>query len=287
MGTYQTNIEVDGKRIILKQGAFDLHIFFFVLSIMGLLFCLLFYHTNYVKVVHRAIDTEIPNKIRFIHISDIHGKTHFINGSISGIINQEKPDFVIATGDYANNLDQLPGVLEELSLIQSPLYLILGNYEREEVGAIFRKIPIDEAVLVKNFEQYKNMNLLINDYKIFTKQQSKILIYGFDNSIYGNEYYNPKAEEVKCDYRLIIAHSPDIINTVAEQNILYHQILVGHTHGGQIKFLRRFNRKYAHFHTGMKQIISKQYFCIHPGLGTVKIPFRFNSFPELTVYKIK
>lgn len=242
--------------------------------------------THLVKVEHIEIQKKVPSNFRFIHISDIHNKVNFINGRISSIINSKNPDFVVVTGDYSNTQKKLSRVIEELSVIAHPVFMILGNYEREEQKYFLMKRDISLDKLTNEISKYNNLKLLVNENSLLTIRETKVLIYGFDNSKYGNERYDIDIEKTSNDYKIILAHSPNIINTIEAREISYNHILVGHTHGRQINIPILYKTSYDGFHIGCKKINNDQYFSVSRGLGTVRVPLRIRSAPVIDVYDV-
>ena len=242
--------------------------------------------THLVKIEHIEIKKKVPSNFRFIHISDIHNKVNFINGRISSIINSANPDFVVITGDYSNTQKKLSRVIEELGAIKYPIFMVLGNYEREEQKNFFMKRNISLDKLSNEISKYDNLKLLINESSILTLGETKILIYGFDNSVYGNEKHDIGIEKISNDYKIILAHLPNIINIIETKEIRYNHILVGHTHGRQINIPILYKTSYDGSHIGCKKIKRDQYFSISRGVGTVRIPLRIRSTPVIDVYDI-
>ncbi|WMM23935.1 metallophosphoesterase [Tissierella sp. MB52-C2] len=236
-------------------------IFYYIIGIIIIaIISIVISGTHSVKIEHIEIQKKVPSNFRFIHISDIHNKAKFINGRISSIINSTNPDFVVITGDYSNTQKKLPKVIKELGTIKQPVLMVLGNYEREEQKNLFMKRNISLDKLSNEISKYDNLKLLINESLILTIGETKILIYGFDNSVYGNEKYDIGIEKISNDYKIILAHSPNIINTIESKEISYNHILVGHTHGRQINIPTLYKTAYDRFHIGCKKIKNNQYF---------------------------
>ncbi|MCT4562790.1 MAG: metallophosphoesterase [Maledivibacter sp.] len=259
--------------------------------IVGLIFVILIatiiaLGTHVVEVELRKISINVPSKFRYVHISDIHNKLSFVNGRVSNIINSRNPDFVVATGDYSNTQEGLPNVISELGDINCKVFMVLGNYEREEEKNIIKKREITLDLLKDEVLKYDNLKLLVNEDAKLNLNESRVSIYGFDNSTYGNEEYNPKDFNSESDYKIILAHSPNIINVVSEEQIGYNHILVGHTHGKQLNIPIN-KTAYDKFHIGLKRLNDHQFFSISRGLGTVRIPIRLKSKPSIDVYDIK
>ncbi len=91
------------------------------------------------------------------------------------------------------------------------------------------------------------------------------------------------------DFTILLAHAPDIVPWAASAGIDLQ--LCGHTHGGQIKIPvigpvvvgTKMGRKY---HEGIFQF-DKTTLYINRGLGTVMLPLRFLSRPEITVIDLR
>lgn len=85
---------------------------------------------------------------------------------------------------------------------------------------------------------------------------------------------------------IFLAHSPNIISLIYNEDLKADLLLSGHTHGGQIRLFNRTVGAYKHFHVGQKEDQSVGVFGISRGLGTSRLPIRLNCFPEITVYMI-
>ncbi|MFS0553471.1 metallophosphoesterase [Brevibacillus sp. 179-C9.3 HS] len=248
---------------------------------------LIAYHTTYVKT--RTVKLTLPgvSPLTVIHLSDLHGRTRFWNGELHKLVNVHDPDLVMVTGDLAQHSGQLTHVLEELEKIKSNagMFFVPGNYEREEGS--FRKRAYSFSEYTSHKEALKKrMTFLENEGVFIERSSNRILIYGFDNSIYGNEQ-GPRHHTVQADLTIFLAHSPTIISLIYKEGVKADLLLTGHTHGGQIRFFGRTVGAYKHFHIGQKQDVCVGVFGISRGLGTSRLPIRFNCFPEITVYKIQ
>lgn len=74
--------------------------------ILLMLFLMLIYimiSTFYVVINTVNISSGFDGLLKIAHISDIHGCTKYLNGSLSEMINKCDVDYVIITGDLANN----------------------------------------------------------------------------------------------------------------------------------------------------------------------------------------
>ncbi|WP_066496144.1 metallophosphoesterase [Abyssisolibacter fermentans] len=239
--------------------------------------------TNYIRINKINVASLRKYNLKYIHITDIHGKIRFINGRLSDLVNKEKPDFVLLTGDMISKLSELDKVISDLKKIKCRIYIVLGNYERECYNhghkESFSLIQIEEAIKSAN-----NLKLLINEDVIELINGIRICVYGFDNSSYGNEIY--RSSDKKYDYRILLAHSPNIIKLIEDKGISYNHLLVGHTHGGQIRLGKIYKNAYSKFHIGDLYDNEGRIFTINKGIGTTRIPLRINATPEIRCYEI-
>ncbi|TKI59107.1 hypothetical protein E8L90_28980 [Brevibacillus antibioticus] len=252
--------------------------------LLGIIF--LAYHTTYVQIstVKLAIPSIPP--LTLVHLSDPHGRTRFWNGELHKLVNAHDPDIVIVTGDLTQHSGQLARVLNELAKVKSKdgIFFVPGNYERE--GGRFHKKVYSDAVYRSQKEAWQQvMTVLENEGAVKEKDGSRIWIYGFDNSIYGNEQ-RPGQEIQQANLTIFLAHSPNIISLIHNEGLKADLLLTGHTHGGQIRLFNRTLGAYKHFHVGQKVDQFVGVFGISRGLGTSRLPIRLNCFPEITVYAI-
>lgn len=245
------------------------------------LLCLIFmylYVSNNLLRINRVTLGQISSQhppIKYIHITDIHGKIKFLNGSLSELINKEEVDFILLTGDLIHEFRDLDRVIEALKAIKVKIFVVLGNNERQCTA--FNE-------LCELISATENLTLLINEEVHIDLKGYKIGIYGFDNSLYGNERYHPSNET--HDYKIILAHSPSIISFIENFNVTYNHLLVGHTHGGQIRIGNLPLTPYARFHVGDKFHEDGSIFSINKGIGTSRLPLRINATPEIRVYEV-
>lgn len=243
------------------------------------------YTTNFVTIIDKEISYDDLEGLSYLHITDLHGRVKFINGRLSGLMNKLDPDFVLLTGDLTSNVHQYPKVFQELSKIKCPIYMVLGNYERENyIENGYKKVSIDLNNIINEISKTNNITLLINQAVIHAYGNNQIEIYGFDNSQYGNEAFH--LEKTSVNYRILLAHSPKIIHKLQFKNIQFNHLMVGHTHGRQINLGRLIRMSYDHYHIGDKIVKKNSLFTINRGLGTTRIHVRFKSRPEIRRYQI-
>ena len=248
-----------------------------VIFVLGALFIV--YSTFWVKYSSIKLGDQAKKNFTVVHISDLHGQTHFINGALSKMVNNVKPDLVMITGDLASTKGKLDKVLMEIRRIDcSYLFFVPGNHERysdQDYDEIIRTIKESNIAVLSNRGCPIDMG------------EKKWLVYGFDNSIHGKERLTLSCEELQKVMILSscsVAHSPSIIKSALDNQIPYDLLLVGHTHGGQIRLLGHTIGDYKDYHVGLKRLDNRKHFYIHRGLGTSRIPIRVACVPRDGVF---
>jgi len=270
-----------------------------IISVLAIIILsvLLAISTLWVKISTIKLESDTVG-FKVIHLTDIHGRVSFLNGSLSHMVNRLNPDCVVITGDLATRRRQFSKVLKEIKSIQcSRIYFVPGNYERECMAGI-RKRQLTEIEFLEIISELQQINVevLVNEGRQLEIDNSKTLIYGFDNSIYGNEQLTMREEDYNSnDGVILLAHSPSIINYIQKNGLSFDLLLTGHTHGGQIRVLTKTIGAYKNYHVGLKRISEhenvggrsarKGYFYINRGLGTVKLPVRIGCMPEIAVFE--
>src|SRR4051794_21769144 len=103
---------------------------FVAILVLGALF--LAYSTYWVQYTHVHLGDPQKKSFTVVQISDLHGQTRFINGTLSKMVNNVKPDLVMITGDLATSPSELTKVLEEISKIECQhQFFVSGNHERK------------------------------------------------------------------------------------------------------------------------------------------------------------
>ncbi|QUI23118.1 metallophosphoesterase family protein [Vallitalea pronyensis] len=259
---------------------------YWIISFVFVIWRMYQFSTNRVTINKQVIKDKRISGLSYVHITDIHGKIKFTNGQLAHKINKINPNFVLVTGDLANNIRQYPRVFKALGTIKSPIYMVLGNYEYKNfVNNPFKKEIINFDMILDEVKKYKHIHLLMNEPMVYHHGNKEVQIYGFDQSQYGNEAFH--IHKQTSMYRIVLAHSPYIMHYIRKHGIGFNHLLVGHTHGKQINLGKHVKFPYGHYHIGDKRLNSTMLFTINRGLGTSRIPLRINSQPEIRVYDIQ
>ena len=277
------------------------------LPMMGLLFGILSGAHDY-RIRRRNIySPHLPKAfdgIRLIQISDIHTGSFFNKTAVRGgvdIINQERGDIVLFTGDFVNNQsDEAKPYLDLFSKVKAPLgvHSVMGNHD---YGDYHRwDSMMEKQRNIKNLHQmhkYMGWNIMLNENKIITINESSIALLGLENwgvgrfSKYGDMTKTYKGSE-EIPYKILMSHDPShwdaqVLSEYPDIDLM----LAGHTHGMQ------FGVEIGDFRWSPSQYVYKQWadlyqkgtqsLYVNRGFGFLGYPGRIGILPEITVLTLK
>ncbi len=243
---------------------------------------------------HEIRHIRIPSSfdgVKIIQFSDTHlGFQYDLNelSELVGRINKLNPDIIFFTGDLMdkpNEYQNIDGAVKELSRLQAPLgrFSIYGNHDHGGYG----------SDIYRDMMERSGFTLLMNNGEPITLLDgSKIWVIGVDDAMLGT----PDIQEAKAmvpdnSYTILLAHAPDIADAASGFDVQLQ--LSGHSHGGQIQlpFIGPLvkppyaEKYYEGFYTLGTESPLTAY--VNRGLGTTRLPFRFLSRPELTVFTLR
>lgn len=280
------------RRIFLKQiGA---------ISFTGLLTTTLGYmYARYMEPRQLAIQKHIIthplipkgfNGTKIVQFSDTHLGFYYSLNQLNDLvteINYHSPDIVIFTGDLIDNPKQYKQpehIMNILKKIDAPLgkLAIYGNHDHGGYG----------TDMYRNIMENAGFQILQNDVRIIKLlDKSEIILAGLDDCILGKPSFDTLSKQMKHDcYTILLAHEPDVAVKAAQYH--YHLQISGHTHGGQIK-LPFFGPLYTpplgkKFIEGFYEVNNKKMMLyVNRGLGSTRLPLRFLSKPELTIFTLR
>jgi uncharacterized protein len=268
------------RRLLLSRPALVLH----VLTVLGLLCVGYGRFVEPYRVEVNVITVPTPKlkqaSFRVVHISDLHCDVKVRNEeTLVRIVNDLKPDVIVATGDYLNEASALPLLKTTLSRVDALLgaFAITGNFEVNHWSDLdlfgqtgFQRLDQDTVIVTKGNESIGISGL------------------GFDRANAWPELL-PGLSEDRFD--IFLYHMPDLIEDVSGPAVdLY---LCGHTHGGQVALpfygalitFSKFGKKYE---SGRYQVGSTTLY-VNRGLGfepRPAPPVRFFARPEIAVFDI-
>ena len=204
---------------------------------------------------------------RFVHFTDFHFKgDRRYAAQMVRKINELAPEFVCFTGDLVEDKRFATEALSFIAQITAPVYGAPGNHDYW-CGASFDEYEqsfaatgggwlVDRAIVLDKFD-LEIVGMAVRG------------IHGFKP---------PLARR-----RLLLLHYPAMADTLGTR---FNLILSGHSHGGQVRlpfygapFLPWGVGRYdlGYFETKFGPIY------VNPGIGTYRMPLRFNCRPELTL----
>ena len=239
-------------------------------------------------VNHPLLPQNFDN-IKIVQFSDTH-IGHFFDlddtKKVVDLINNLEPDLVFFTGDLLdepNKYDKINEVAPILKEIKAPLgkFFIYGNHDHGGYGSDIYKEIMEEA-------DYK---LLLNNSTIIQLEGEEIIVAGLDDVMLGKPDFSATFKDIPPNkYLILLVHEPDVAPTSADLGA--HLQLSGHSHGGQIQLpfigplvtpplgSTYYEGHYSIGDTNMSLFVNR-------GLGTTRLPFRFLSRPEISLYTFK
>ena len=225
---------------------------------------------------------------RIAQISDIHledgDMTHDLP-NICRLVSAQKADAVVVTGDFVTTANQANGEIlaRGLAPLQAPqgVFGIMGNHDYW--GA-------EGSQFMEEMLKPTPVKLLINQTHVWEKNGTRLHLAGYDDFWAGTPDFDGVAARVPANSAaIVLGHEPDFAIEVAARN-KFGLMLSGHSHGGQIalpcgipihvpQYANKFPRGWYDVQ-GMRLYTNR-------GLGTVGVPLRFCSRPEISVFTLR
>lgn len=230
------------------------------------------------------------NEFKIIQFSDTHLGFQYTLAQLEKLIlkiNQHEPDIIFFTGDLIDDPKNYPEAGKLTSILKNlkaPFgkFAVYGNHDHGGYGTnLYEQIMTNAG-----------FHLLLNEAApVELLDKSQIYIVGIDDAMLGKPDIKTSLKNVPADgYKILLSHAPDLADDAQTFNI--HLQLSGHSHGGQIQipFLGAlvkppFAEKYVE---GMYKITGDEPLTLYVnrGLGTTRLPFRFLSRPELSIFTL-
>ncbi len=255
-----------------------------VLAAIGIV-CVLygyFIEPYWVDVTETTIRTAKlkSESFRIVQISDLHCDNVPRNEERAvKIIQQLKPDIIVATGDFLNRASALPRLQATLRQLDAPLgkFAVKGNFETRDWPDL-------------DLFQDTGFRALDRDTVIVTKQADAIAVSGLSFGL-ASACRDVLQESVDGRFHIFLFHAPDLIEDIRGLGVdLY---LCGHTHGGQVAMplygaLITFSKFGKRYEAGRYEVDGTTLY-VNRGLGLEPKPgpqVRFLARPEIAVFDI-
>lgn len=245
---------------------------------------------NKLQILHKDIPADFHN-FKIVQFSDTHLGFQYTLEQLEKLvdrINEIQPDILFFTGDLLdepNKYTESERAVAILQRLHAPYgkYAVYGNHDHGGYG----------TDIYRNMMEMSGFRLLLNEsIKISKDTGESIYLLGIDDAMLGTPDISAATASVpKESYKILLSHAPDLADIAEGFNIQLQ--LSGHSHGGQIQipFLGAlvkppYGEKYFEgFYT--IGTVNPLTLYVNRGLGTTRLPFRFLSPPELTVFTLK
>jgi uncharacterized protein len=238
---------------------------------------------------HSLLKPALTNPFRLVQLSDLHmGSETTDYESIAKALNSLDPDLLVFTGDTFDDRDDVAGFYQffEAITVSCPRYTILGNWDYAS------HLTLSE---VKKHFKAVHLELLVNHSTNLSIKRNDLLLTGLDDLRMGNPSLKKslKGEKFNHDTHLLLHHCPGEFHRVAFLREKYPNeipafdlVLAGHTHGGQFSFggyMPILPAGAGGYSKGWYEKAGIPMY-VNRGLGTTRIPMRFGSVPEISVF---
>lgn len=217
-------------------------------------------------------------QISDLHIGPFIG-AHYAKKVVE-TIRELNPSVVAMTGDIFDadfdHFHRQASPLREMSKF-SKVFFVSGNHEYYWQSAKW-------FGLVKDF----GFEFLQNDNRILDFRGAKLLVGGivdFAARMIGEEPNSKSAASGVADYKILLAHQPQVADRAAENG--FDLQLSGHTHGGQFFPWTLVVRRVHKYHQGLFRVAGKMWVYVSPGTGFWGPPVRLGTTPEITLLTLK
>lgn len=220
--------------------------------------------------------------VRLVQLSDIHMSALYTAQDLRRAVdaaNGLRADLMFVTGDLiTDRFDPIDQCLLELKRLKatSGLWGCLGNHEMHS--------KIEDYTAKKG--KLVGLRFLRHEQETLRFGNARLNLVGVDHQK-RNVPYLQNAEQlvVPDSFNLLLSHNPDVFPVAEKQG--YQLTISGHTHGGQIN-LEMLGKNFnvadlvTPFTKGTYHINSSSLY-VNSGLGTIGVPVRLGSPPEVTL----
>lgn len=263
---------------------------------------------NYKVLKYELEFDDLPDSFdgyRITQISDVHCGSFDNHEKIAygvDLINTQKSDVIVFTGDMVNNKAEEMNPWSDLfSRLEAPdgKYSILGNHDYGDyVRWDTEELKAQNLQDLKDIQQEMGFDLLLNENRFLQRGGDKLALIGVEN--WGRGGFkkagdlNRAAEGINpADFKILLSHDPSHWeDIVIDDDYHYHLTLSGHTHGMQfgieIPGLVKWSPvkwRYKYWAGVYKE--KNQFINVNRGFGFIGYPGRVGIWPEITVITLK
>jgi len=235
-------------------------------------------HTIYLHRLPAALDG-----FRIVHLTDIHHSPFTGREQIERAVemaNSLDADIIALTGDYVSHEREYAAPCAEMMgrlRARCGVFAVLGNHDHWT-----------DAELVTDLFRAEGISVLVNEGMRFEHKGESFWLAGVDDTMTGQEDLPlALAGSRETEMKLLLAHNPLVLRRAARSRI--DLVLAGHTHGGQITWRSERSasgRPRRRLLRGLGRRGDTQIY-VSRGLGTVILPVRYGSPPEVAILELK
>lgn len=257
----------------------------------------------------RRVKVKFPNLpksfkgYKIIQISDVHSGSFSDPSKLQhavDLINEQKPDLVLFTGDMVNNVaDEFKPFIPLFSQIKAKdgKFAVLGNHDYGDyvtwASPNAKKENLDTLI---SYEKQAGFDMLRNEHRMIEKNGEKIYILGVEN--WG---LKPFPQFGKLDdalkgvpdsaTKILMSHDPTHFDYVVKKHPKdIHLTLSGHTHGMQfgldLKNIKWSPVQYRYPKWADLYESEGKLLYVNRGFGVLGYPGRVGVLPEITLFEL-
>ena len=254
------------------------------------------------SVSHIELSTPLQGNT-FLHMSDYHYELLRVSpDKLKKAISDINPTAILFTGDLFYKAQNSTSALNHFKQIVGdiPVIMCLGNHEYKAYR-VDTPGPDDPQNVDEYMCRVKEMGFIIGRNEIVNQfGYNFVLLDDFRENRQNLDSYTSTIHALLSSVAgtptIVLCHSPATAGLIAklplEENERPSMVLCGHYHGGQVDLPG--HPEYYHFRSEMKhlpghfrglKVHNHVPVYISRGLGSVVVPIRFASTPEITVIK--
>lgn len=240
---------------------------------------------------------------KIIQISDVHSGSFADPSKLQhavDLINEQKPDLVLFTGDMVNNVaDEFKPFIPLFSQIKAKdgKFAVLGNHDYGDYvtweSPDAKKKNLDTLI---NYEKQAGFDMLRNEHRIIEKNGEMLYILGVENwGLKPFPQFGKIDEALKgvpeSATKILMSHDPTHFDYVVKKHPKdIHLTLSGHTHGMQfgldLKNVKWSPVQYRYPKWADLYESEGKLLYVNRGFGVLGYPGRVGVLPEITLFEL-
>lgn len=230
----------------------------------------------WIETTHHEITGALKSPLKICHLSDLHVRSFGRRErKVLRIVEEEKPDAILISGDSFIDSNTVPALKEFLSKLKAPLGVwgVRGNWENA--------LPVPQETA---FYRELGVEFLLNDSR---RLRDDVWVVGFDDASSGVPAPETALSKApSAVFKIGLFHAPGFFLRIAER---VDVSFAGHTHAGQLRlpFLPP-----LYLPPGCKGFVEGWYerqgakMFVSRGIGTSILNMRFLARPEVAIVTI-